>query len=72
MKPAYMVGALLAVVFLALAVYYVLPSYPHVFANETDGPRAHYTHFVLFIGLAVVSLLGARFAANASSSKPTK
>ena len=64
MKPAWLVGGALAIVCVALAVYYLIPGIYHPFT--TDHPSAsHIKHAIVFIGLAVISIIGARFAANA-------
>lgn len=69
MKPAYLVGGLLFVVCAAIGVYYLIPmSTAHLFSSH--GPNYSDTkHAIVFFGLAIVSLIGARFAANASSAK---
>jgi len=60
---AYTVGGILAVIFVALAVYYIIPGFYH-FLTFSDPYRSHLTHFILLIALAVFSVLGARFVAN--------
>jgi hypothetical protein len=68
MKPsvAYLIGGLVFVVCVALGVYYLIPNIPHVLA---DPPQAqHIKHALVFFALAVVALIGARFAANAKAS----
>lgn len=60
---AYTVGGALAVIFIALAVYYIIPGFYHVL-TFSDPYRSHVTHFILLIALAVFSLIGARFVAN--------
>jgi hypothetical protein len=70
MKPAYLVGGLLAVVFIAIAVYYAIPSFTHVLTADTAARHFHhYKHAALFGGLAVLSLVGAWFLGNSSSAK---
>lgn len=64
MKSAYLVGGILAVICVAIAIYYIIPGFYHVL-TFSDPYKSHLTHFVLFLGLAVISLLGARFIANA-------
>jgi hypothetical protein len=64
MKSAWLVGGLIAVVCVALAVYYALPGVYHPFTFSGTPYSHHYTHAIVFIGLAVVALIGARFAAN--------
>jgi hypothetical protein len=70
MKPAYLVGGLLAVVFIAIAVYYAIPSFTHVLTADTAARHFHhYKHAALFGGLAVLSVVGAWFLGNSSSTK---
>ena len=63
MKSAYLIGGILALVCFAIAIYYILPGFYHVL-TFSDPYKSHVTHFILFIGLGVISLIGARFAAN--------
>ena len=63
MKSAYLVGGALAVICLAIAIYYIIPGFYHVL-TFSDPYKSHLTHFVLFLGLAVISVLAARFVAN--------
>lgn len=65
MKPAMIIGILLAVVFLAIGVDYAIPNTTHLFASSAH----HYKHALVFGVLAVVALIGARFASNSGSSK---
>ncbi len=59
------VPALLAVLFVLAAVFYLIPGVTH--ALVSDSPTAiHVKHAILFAGLAVLSLVWARFAANAT------
>jgi hypothetical protein len=63
MKPAYLFGGLLFLVFAAIGVYYLIPGIDHVLA---DPPKdIHVKHALVFFALAIVSLVGARFVANA-------
>lgn len=68
MKSAWLVGGLIAVVFVALAVYYALPGVYHPFTFSGTPYTHHYTHAIVFAGLAVVALIGARFAANSRTT----
>ncbi len=63
MKSAWLVGGALAVVCVALAVYYLIPGIYHPFTSS-DPTHSHLKHSLVFFGLAVVSVVGARFAAN--------
>lgn len=63
---AYTLGVILAIIFLGLAVYYYIPTVPHPFTSAPYPAYGHhYTHIILLIALAVFSLVGARFVANA-------
>ncbi|MHB8618346.1 MAG: hypothetical protein ACYDAG_02040, partial [Chloroflexota bacterium] len=55
-----------ALVFLALMVFYLIPGihHPLVSANPTN---AHIKHGILFLGLAILSLVWARFRVNAGA-----
>jgi hypothetical protein len=68
MKPsvAYLVGGVVCVVCVAIGVYYLLPNINHVLASPAQG--THIKHALVFFALAVVALVGARFAANANAS----
>ena len=55
---------ILAVVFLALMIFYLVPGVSHPLVTD-DPLGAHVKHAILFGGLAVLSLVWARFAANA-------
>lgn len=68
MKPsaAYLIGGIVFVVCVALGVYYLIPGVYHVLA---DPPTAsHIKHSLVFFGLAIVALIGARFAANSKAA----
>ncbi|HZC05246.1 MAG TPA: hypothetical protein VE338_06365 [Ktedonobacterales bacterium] len=64
MKSAWLVGGVLAVICVALAVYYALSGIYHPLTFSGDPYASHYKHAIVFLGLAVVALIGARFAAN--------
>ena len=64
MKSAWLIGGLIAVVCLALAVFYAIPGINHPLTFSGDPMAAHYKHAIVFFGLAIVALIGARFAAN--------
>jgi hypothetical protein len=71
MKPttAYLLGGVIAIVCVAIGVYYLIPipNGTHLLASTVDA--ADVKHALVFFGLAVVALVGARFAAN---TKPTR
>jgi hypothetical protein len=54
---------LLALVFLALMVFYLVPGVNHPLVSD-DPLGMHAKHAILFGGLAVLSLVWARFMAN--------
>ena len=68
MKLAWPIGGLIAVVCIALAIYYALPGVYHPFTFSGTPYTHHYTHAIVFFGLAIVALIGARFAANSGSN----
>ena len=53
----------LALVFLALMVFYLAPGISHPLVSD-DPLGMHPKHAILFGGLAVLSLIWARFTAN--------
>jgi hypothetical protein len=64
MKNPWAVGGVIAAVCVLLAIYYAVPGVYHVltFSGKPTDPALK--HVILFVGLAVVALVGARFAAN--------
>ena len=66
MKQAYLIGGAICAVCVLLAVYYLIPGINHVLASG-DPTSPHLKHAIAFLALAVVALLGARFAANAET-----
>ena len=66
MKRAYLVGGLVCLLCLAIGTYYLLPGINHLLVFERPTDR-HVKHALVFFALAVVALVGARFAANADS-----
>ncbi len=71
MKPstAYLVGGLIALVCVAIGVYYLIPipNGTHFLASAVDA--ADVKHALVFFAVAVVALVGARFAANAPTAQ---
>ncbi len=56
-KTALFYGAIVvAVIAIALAVYYAIPNMTHVLAS---GTGAHYKHVALFGAVAVICIVGA-------------
>lgn len=66
-KSAWLVGGLIALVCIALAVYYAIPGIYHPLTFSGDPTASHIKHTIVFIGLAIVALIGARFAANSQT-----
>ncbi len=67
MKLAYVGGALLFVVFVVVGIYYLTPGVYHVLVFD-DPTGQHVKHALLSFGLALLSLIGARFVANSRSA----
>ena len=63
---AYLIGAIIFVVCVALGVYYLIPGIYHVLADPPQ--EQHVKHAIVFFALGIVALIGARFAANTKSS----
>lgn len=57
---------LVAIVCVALAVYYIVPGpyHPLTFSGTPTG--SHKTHAIVFVALAVFAFLGSRFARSSS------
>ncbi|MFI5269106.1 MAG: hypothetical protein ACHQ7M_17155 [Chloroflexota bacterium] len=55
----------LAIVFLILMVFYLVPGVNHPLVSD-DPMGSHAKHAVLFAGLAVLSLVWARFSTNSA------
>lgn len=63
-SSAYLLGALAFIVCVGIGVYYLVPGINHVLVS--DHPLdAHIKHALVFFALALVSLAGSRFVANA-------
>jgi hypothetical protein len=57
-NPAVFFGAIaVAVIAILVAVYYLIPSIPHVLATPALGP--HYKHATIFGVLAIIGIIGA-------------
>ena len=70
MKSAYLIGGLVCLVCLAIGVYYLFPGPTHLLIPASDDPTGqHIKHALFFFALAVLSLVGARFAANAGPAR---
>jgi hypothetical protein len=65
MKRAYLIGGLISLVCLAIAIYYLIPGINHVLTFSGAASARHVKHALVFGALAVLALVGARFAANA-------
>ncbi len=64
MKQAYPIGGIICAVCVLIAAYYLIPGVNHVLVSE-DPTGPHLKHAIAFLVLAVVAVVGARFAANA-------
>jgi hypothetical protein len=69
MKSAWIVGGVIAAVCVALAIFYALPGVTHPLTFSGSPTAPHYKHTLLFGGLAIIALIGARFAANSSQTR---
>jgi hypothetical protein len=67
MKSAWLVGGVVAALCVALAVYYLIPGIYHPFTSSAPT-NSHLKHAAVFFGLALISVIGARFAANANQA----
>jgi hypothetical protein len=68
MNRAYLVGGLICLVCLAVGFYYLVPGVNHVLTFSGAPTDRHVKHALAFFGLAVVALVGSRFAANADGT----
>jgi nitrate/nitrite transporter NarK len=55
----------LAVIFLVLMVFYLIPGVYHPFTSTAT----HVKHAVLFLALAVLCFIGARFASSSAATR---
>jgi len=60
----------IAIVCLALAVYYFIPGPYHPFTFSGTPTGRHTTHAVVFLALAVLSGIASRFVGAARRSQP--
>jgi len=67
MRPATL-PILIAVICLALMVFYFIPGIYHPLTSGNPLAR-HMKHVILFAGLAVLSLVWARFATNSAGRR---
>lgn len=58
---------IVAVIFLALAIYYIIPGPYHPFTFSGTPTDSHKTHAIAFFAIAVFAFLGSRFARSAPS-----
>lgn len=71
MNRAYVGGVLLFLAFVAVGVYYLTPGIYHVLVFD-DPTGQHVKHALLSFGLALLSLIGARFVANSRSANGSR
>jgi hypothetical protein len=67
----YLVGAAIALVCIAIGVYYLTPGITHLVVFD-DPQGQHVKHALAFFAVAIVALLGARFVANGRRSSGTQ
>lgn len=67
-STAYLLGGLIAIIGVAIGIYYLIPipNATHFLASKVGA--ADVKHALVFFGLAVIALIGARFAANTNKS----
>ena len=58
-----------AIVCLALAVFYILPGPYHPFTFSGTPTGSHPTHMVVFLALAALAAIGARFFRGSSGEQ---
>lgn len=56
-----------AVVFLLLAIYYIIPGPYHPFTFSGTPTDSHKTHAIVFFVVAVFAFLGSRFARSSTA-----
>ncbi|GHO78648.1 hypothetical protein KSD_64190 [Ktedonobacter sp. SOSP1-85] len=55
-KLLFIGGIIVAIVALLCSIYYIIPGYNHILVTH-DSTASHPTHFVAFLGLAIVGAL---------------
>lgn len=68
MRSAYLFGALGFIIGVAIGVYYLIPGIPKLVVFD-DPNGQHVKHALVFFGLGIISLIAARFVANAQTTK---
>jgi hypothetical protein len=53
------------VVCLLIAIYYIIPGFPHILTTS-DPTSSHLKHSLVFLALAIFAFVGSRFARNAA------
>lgn len=56
-----------AVICLVVGIYYIIPGIYHPFVFSGDPNAAHLKHAAVFVALAIVAGLGARFARSSAA-----
>jgi hypothetical protein len=71
MKPAtaYLLGGIGFLICAAIGVYYLIPMSTAHFLSSHGANYSDTKHALVFFALALVCLIGARFAANASRAR---
>ncbi|MBV9120824.1 MAG: hypothetical protein JOZ39_08940 [Chloroflexi bacterium] len=60
---------LLAVVFVLLAIFYLIPGINHPLSFSGSPTASHVKHAIVFFGLAVLSLIWARMSTGATANR---
>ena len=50
---------------IAIAIYYIIPGFPHLFTFSPPN-ESHPTHFIAFLAIGVLALIGSRFVRSAA------
>jgi hypothetical protein len=56
---------IVGVLCIAIAIYYIIPGFYHFF-TFSDPNKSHTTHFIVFLAVGILALIGSRFARNAA------
>ena len=65
-SPVCLVGGVVALVCVAIGIYYLIPSKTAHFLGKANV--SDYKHSIVFFVIAVVAMIGARFVANSKSA----
>jgi|GEM_PF-6620441 len=62
MKPLFLAGLVVGLIFVVLGVLYLIPDVPHPLTSSSP----HLKHAVAAFAVAIAAVLGGRFASNAA------